>query len=81
MKGCILGQMDWYFVLLSYIGPALDRTMVQSSNLVCLESDVGAIKWVWFCICMSVLFVSKRMERKLYLYETPMYFNYFVYFV
>ena len=26
-------------------------------------------------------FVSKRMERKLYLYKTPMYFSYFVYFV
>ena len=40
-KGCILGQVDWCFVLLSYIGPALDRTMVQSSNSVCLESDGG----------------------------------------
>ena len=27
------------------------------------------------------LFVSERIERKLYLYETPMYFNYFAYFV
>ena len=27
------------------------------------------------------LFVSQRIERKLYLYETPMYFNYFAYFV
>ena len=26
-------------------------------------------------------FVSERIERKLYLYETPMYFNYVVYFV
>ena len=25
-------------------------------------------------------FVCKGMERKLYLYETPMYFSYFVYF-
>ena len=25
-------------------------------------------------------FVCKSMERKLYLYETPMYFSYFVYF-
>ena len=32
--------------ILSYIGLALDRTMVQSSNLVYLESDVGAIKWM-----------------------------------
>ena len=38
-KGCILGQMDWCFVLLSYIELALDRTMVQSFNLVQLESD------------------------------------------
>ena len=45
--------MDGCFVLLSYIGPALGRTIVQSSNLVHLESDVGAIEWVWFCICMS----------------------------
>ena len=27
------------------------------------------------------LFVSERTERKLYLYKTPMYFNYVVYFV
>ena len=26
-------------------------------------------------------FVSERSERKLYLYETPMYFNYVKYFV
>ena len=26
-------------------------------------------------------FVSERSERKLYLYETPMYFNYLEYFV
>ena len=26
-------------------------------------------------------FVSERTERKLYLYETPMYFNYVAYFV
>ena len=31
--------------LLSYIGLDLDRTMVQSCNLVYLESDVEAIKW------------------------------------
>ena len=30
--------------VLSYMGLALDRTIVQSSNLVCLESDVGAIE-------------------------------------
>ena len=40
--------------VLSYIKLALDRTMVQSSNLVCLENDMGAIEWMWFCICMSV---------------------------
>ena len=32
------------FVLLSYIGLFPDRRMVQSSNLVYLESDVGAIE-------------------------------------
>ena len=47
-------QMSGYFVLMSYIELALDRTMVQSSNFVCLESDVEAIEWMWFCICMSV---------------------------
>ena len=53
--------------------------MVQSSNLVCFESDEGAIKGMWFAsVCL--LFVSKRIERKLYLYKTPMYFSYFVYF-
>ena len=47
--------MDGYFVLLSYIGPALDRTLVQSSNLVHLESDVGAIEWMWFAsVCLPV---------------------------
>ena len=39
---------------MSNIGLALDRTMVQGSYLVHLESDVGAIEWVWLCICMSV---------------------------
>ena len=37
---------------------------------------MGVVLHLYVC-----LFVSKRMERKLYLYETPMYFNYFVYFV
>ena len=32
------------FVLLSYIELALDRRMVQNSNLVYLEGDVGAIE-------------------------------------
>ena len=32
------------FVVLSYIGPVLDRTIVQRSNFVCLESDIGAIE-------------------------------------
>ena len=32
------------FVLLSYIELVLDRIMVQSSYLVYLENDVGAIK-------------------------------------
>ena len=32
------------FSLLSYIGLALDRMLVQSSNLVHLESAVGAIE-------------------------------------
>ena len=45
-KGYILGYKSVYFVLLSYIGLALDRKMVQSSNLTYLESDVGAIKWI-----------------------------------
>ena len=44
MNGVHLEQMSRCFVLLSYIGLALDRTIVQSSNLVCLESDVGAIE-------------------------------------
>ena len=45
----------WCFVLLSYIGPALGRTMVQSSNLVCLESDVGPFNGFSFAspMCFS----------------------------
>ena len=39
-----LGVQKGEFVLLSYIGIVLDRRMAQSSNLVYLESDVGAIK-------------------------------------
>ena len=34
---------DWVFFPIVLYRPALDRTMVQSSNLVHLESDVGAI--------------------------------------
>ena len=55
--------MSGYFVLLSYIGLALDGTMVQSSTLVHLETDVVAIKWVWFCICMSIC-LSLREQRE-----------------
>ena len=62
--------MNGCFVLLSYIELALDRTIVQRSNLVCLESDVGAIEWMLFYICLSVC-----------LYVCPMYFNYIAYFV
>ena len=36
----------------------------------------GCVLHLYVC-----LFVCKSMERKLYLYETPMYFNYFVYFL
>ena len=32
------------------------------------------------CICISVC-VSVRAWKKLYLYKTPMFFSYFVYFV
>ena len=39
--GCVWSRC---FVLLSYIGLALDRMIVQSSNLVHLETDVGAIE-------------------------------------
>ena len=44
VKGMHLGVQKGTFVLLSYMGLGLDRRMVQSSNLVHLESDVGAIK-------------------------------------
>ena len=42
--GCVWSRWSRCFVLLSYIGLALDGTIVQSSNLVRLESDVGAIE-------------------------------------
>ena len=38
------GSVRGCFVLLSYIGLALDREMVQSSNLVYLESELGDIE-------------------------------------
>ena len=41
--------------LLSYIGLALDRTMVQSSNLVYLESDVGPLnEFSYVSVCLSI---------------------------
>ena len=46
MKGVCFRVNEWVFCLLSYIGLALDRTMVQGSTLVCLESDMEAIDWV-----------------------------------
>ena len=45
-KGCILGQISWYFVLLFYIELVPDRTMAQSFNLVHLKSDLGVIEWM-----------------------------------
>ena len=42
--GCIWSRWSRYFILLSYIGLALDETIVQDSNLVHLDSDVGAIE-------------------------------------
>ena len=55
--------MSWCFVLLSYIELALDRTIVQSSNLVYLESDVEAIEWVYFAsVCLSICLLEH--ERK-----------------
>ena len=44
-RGAILCVRGFFF-LLSYIELTLDRTMVQSSNLVYLESGMGAIEWV-----------------------------------
>ena len=47
--------MNGGFVLLSYIGPALDRTIVQGSNLVRLASDVGPLNECSFAsVCLSV---------------------------
>ena len=44
-RGAFGGVKEGY-VLLSYIRLALDRGMVQSANLVYLESDVDTIKGV-----------------------------------
>ena len=80
MKGVHFRVNEWEFYSIVLLRPALDRTIVQGSNLVHLESDVGAIEWMYFAsLCMYV--VSEVSERKLYLYETPMYFNYVAYFV
>ena len=46
MNGCIWSRWNRCFVLLSYIGLALDRMIVQSSTLVHLESDVGPLNEV-----------------------------------
>ena len=50
-KRVCLGVQKGHFVLFTYIGLALDRRMVQSSNLVLLESDVGPLNE---CSCASV---------------------------
>ena len=44
MKGVCFRINEWGFPILSYIEPALDRTIVQRSNLVHLESVSGAIE-------------------------------------
>ena len=42
-------------ILLFYIELALDRTMVQSSNLVYLESDVEPLsEYSYASVCLSV---------------------------
>ena len=63
--------MNGGFALLFFIGPALDRTMVQRSNLVHLESDVRAIEMSVVLHLYVCPFVSELGERNLYLYETP----------
>ena len=60
---------------------ALDRTIVQSCTLVCLESYVGSHRMDVILHLYVCPFVSERTERKLYLNETPMYFNHVAYFV
>ena len=52
-----LEQMELVFFPIVLYRLALDRTMVHSSTLVCLESDVGAIKWkcfasVYLSVCL-----------------------------
>ena len=63
MKGVHFRANELVFCPIAYIEVALDRTMVQSSNLICLESDVRAIKRVWFCICMSVCLSVRAWEE------------------
>ena len=46
VKGVHFRTNKLYYILFFYIESALDRTMVQSFNMVHLESDVGAIEWV-----------------------------------
>ena len=62
------------FLQLSYIGIVLDRTMVQRSNLIYLESDVGPLNE-----CSDASLCLSEHERKLYLYKTPLCFSYFHY--
>ena len=63
MKGVCFRVNEWVFCSIVLYRPALDGTIVQGSNLECLESDAGAIKWMLFCICMSVC-LSLREQRK-----------------
>ena len=46
VKGVHFRANGLVFFPIVLIGLGLDRTMVQSSNLECLESDVGAIEWM-----------------------------------
>ena len=53
---------------------ALDRRIVQSSNLVYLESDLEATEWVLLSICVSVHMSVRACKRNWTFMEMPMYF-------
>ena len=71
------GDVNGFFFLLSSIGLVLDRRWYRA-----LTWHIWRVIWgpLNECSCASVcLSVCKSMEKKLNLYETPIYFRYFGY--
>ena len=67
------------FILLSYIGLALDRTVVQSSYLVHLESDVEPLNECSFAsVCLS-RYLLERQEKIVPLWNSNVFYSYWIF--